>query len=190
MSAHSHRQSKTRCAILGVLRFEPSTGYEIRKLLSETTIHFWKESYGQIYPTLEALRDEGKIEVAERSTEGRQQVSYRILPPGHEELITWIRSPDFQLRPGRNELLLKLFFARRQDAPFLIPQVEAYLQQMESAGHMYAAYRDEPDSDTLPADSLKLIGTTIDYGVAAAAMQVEWCWRTIVTLKSLAEDGG
>jgi len=189
MSAHSHRRSKTRCAILGVLSFEPSTGYEIRRLLSETTVHFWKESYGQIYPTLEALREEGKIEVVERSTEGRPQVTYRILPPGHEELITWIRSPDFHLRPGRNELLLKLFFARREDAPSLIPQVESYLGQMQDLSRTYTAYRDDSDPDTLPADSLQLVGTTIDYGISAATMQLEWCRRTIATLKSLTEDG-
>jgi DNA-binding PadR family transcriptional regulator len=55
MEKHSEQAGRTRCAILGVLAFEDSTGYEIRKLLSETTAHFWKESYGQIYPALEVL---------------------------------------------------------------------------------------------------------------------------------------
>ena len=91
--ASKKRKSRTRNAVLGVLAYGPSTGYEIRKLLSDTTSHFWKESYGQIYPTLEELRAEGLIEVAEHETTGRETRRFAILPEGEAELRDWIRSP-------------------------------------------------------------------------------------------------
>ena len=188
MSGKKSDISRTRHAILGVLAFEPSTGYEIKKLLSETTSHFWKESYGQIYPSLESLVEEGQIEVASRETDGRERVRYRILPPGREELTSWIRSPQFQMKPGRNELLLKLFFARREDASPLIHQVQEYRAQMGRAAAAYEAFDSDTDNDDIQPDSRLLIGTTIDYGVEAARMQMAWCDRTLKLLEGLASD--
>ncbi len=180
--ARKKLSGRTRHAILGVLAFEPATGYEIKKLLEETTAHFWKESYGQIYPMLETLCREGRIEVAFRKSEGRESIRYRILQEGLQELKSWIRSPDFQMKPGRNELLLKIFFARREDAQALIPQVQEYRVMMSRAEAAYASHENDENSQELPEDSRRLIAATIDYGVSAAEMQILWCDRTLKLL--------
>ena len=47
-------------ALLGLLSLRPMSGYDIRQVISESIGYFWSESYGQIYPGLEAadrLRD-------------------------------------------------------------------------------------------------------------------------------------
>lgn len=171
--------------MLGVLAFGPSTGYEIRKLLLETTSHFWKESYGQIYPALEELRNEGLIEETAHETSGRETRRFAILPAGEAALREWIRGPEIQLKPGRNELLLKLFFARSPDAPSLISQVESYHRMTVEMRETYRRFTAETGSDDIPTDAQALIGTTIDYGIAAAEMQIRWCERTITTLREL-----
>lgn len=180
---------RTRNAVLGVLSFGPATGYEIRKLLSETTAHFWKESYGQIYPTLEALHRDGLIEIVEHDTTGRETRRFGILAAGDERLRAWIRSPEVIFKPGRNELLLKLFFARAEDARHLIPQVESYRRMILGMERAYSDVEAEGEADEIPPDARKLIGTTIDFGMAAAEMQSEWCTRTIATLESIAPSG-
>jgi PadR family transcriptional regulator, regulatory protein AphA len=185
MASKSHRKSRTRNAVLGVLSYGPSTGYEIRKLLSDTTSHFWKESYGQIYPTLEELRTEGLIEMVEHETTGRETRRFAILPEGEAELRGWIRSPEVQLKPGRNELLLKLFFARSTDASYLIPQVEAYRRMVRELHEAYRGFTGDAQSDEIPTDARVLIGTTIDFGIAAAEMQAQWCERTIAALREI-----
>ena len=185
MATKSHRRSRSRNAVLGVLSFGPSTGYEIRKLLSDTTSHFWKESYGQIYPTLEELRNEGSIEVVEHDTTGRETRRFAILPEGETELREWIRSPEVQLKPGRNELLLKLFFARATDASYLIPQVESYRRMTVELRDAYRGFTADATSEEIPADAQVLIGTTIDFGISAADMQSQWCERTIAMLRGL-----
>lgn len=173
-------------AILGVLAFEPASGYEIQKLLSETTAHFWKESYGQIYPALELLLQEGLISVESRSSTGRETVRYRLLSPGLETLKEWIRSPEYVLKPGRNELLLKLFFARKTDATFLIPQVEQYMYEIKRTGKIYQDFLEEPVEEELTADAVKMIRCTIDFGLAASEMQIKWCERTLEMLTKMA----
>jgi PadR family transcriptional regulator AphA len=177
--------SRTRNAVLGVLSFGPSTGYEIRKLLSETTSHFWKESYGQIYPTLEELHREELIEIAEYDTTGRETRRFAILPGGEESLRAWVRSPEALIKPGRNELLLKLFFARAEDAPYLIPQVDSYRRMIRGFATTYDGFQDGAGSDEIPSDAWELIATTIDFGVAAAEMQIAWCDRTIAVLQAI-----
>ena len=171
--------------MLGVLAYGPATGYEIRKLLSETTSHFWKESYGQIYPALEQLRDEGLIEETAHETSGRETRRFAILPAGEAALREWIRGPEIQLKPGRNELLLKLFFARSTDAPYLVSQVESYHRMIVELRETYRGFTAETDSDDIPHDAQALIGTTIDYGIAAAEMQMQWCERTLTMLRGL-----
>lgn len=185
MAMKKNKSSRTRHAILGVLAFEQSSGYEIKKLLSETTSHFWKESYGQIYPMLESLVEEKLIEVAARQSGGRESVTYRLLPEGSRELREWIRSPEYLMKPGRNELLLKLFFARREDAPALIPQVQEYRVLIKRAAGRYEAFESDTDTDDIPEDSRLLIAATIDYGVAAAQMQIDWCNRTLEMLEGM-----
>lgn len=185
MASTARNNGRTRNAVLGVLAFGPATGYEIRKLLSETTSHFWKESYGQIYPALEDLRKEGLIKEIAHARSGRETRRYAILPAGETELREWIRGPEIQLKSGRNELLLKLFFARASDAPYLVPQVESYHRLIAELRETYRGFTTETNPDDVPPDARTLIGTTIDYGIAAAEMQMQWCERTLSTLREL-----
>ena len=53
------RKRKTWFAILGLLRWKPMSGYDIKKLVEMGLSHFWSESYGSLFPTLNALVDEG-----------------------------------------------------------------------------------------------------------------------------------
>jgi PadR family transcriptional regulator AphA len=165
--------------------FWSCTGYEIRKFLSETTEHFWKESYGQIYPTLEGLKAESLIAVVDHKTSGRETRRFAIEPQGEAYLREWVRSPQFLCKPGRNELLLKLFFARTDDAPYLEQQVESFRQSNLQLAQSYEDYRQQSDTEEIREDTRKLIATTIDFGEAAAHMQVQWAERTLKLLYSL-----
>ena len=62
------KKQKTRSAILGLLSWQPMSGYDIKKLIEMGLRHFWSESYGQIYPTLEQLVKEGFAAKKSQST--------------------------------------------------------------------------------------------------------------------------
>jgi PadR family transcriptional regulator AphA len=48
---------------LAILNFGEASGYDIRKMSTEGTFsHFVDASYGAIYPALERLESEGKVE--------------------------------------------------------------------------------------------------------------------------------
>ncbi len=107
----NRRDPKTRFALLGMLTLQPMSGYDIRKNVDASIAHFWSESYGQIYPILKGLAKEGLVIPRTSRSAPRNRQEYAITAQGRAALRRWLAEP-----PGRvvvrNELLLKLFFAR------------------------------------------------------------------------------
>jgi DNA-binding PadR family transcriptional regulator len=102
--------SPTAYVILGMVRKEPRSGYEIKALVDNSTRFFWAASYGQIYPELRHLAEAGLIVGSDSPTGGRRRTVYEITADGEEELRAWLRQPP-QTLEIRDEGLLKLFFA-------------------------------------------------------------------------------
>lgn len=120
--------SATAYVILGMVRNEPRSGYEIKALVDETTRFFWAASYGQIYPELKRLSEAGLIEGIDSPTGGRKRTVYEITTDGEEELKAWLRQPPATYEM-REEGLLKLFFADalpRQEAIEILRAMRAH----------------------------------------------------------------
>jgi PadR family transcriptional regulator, regulatory protein AphA len=97
--------------VLGMLRLGRRTGYEIKQLVDVSTRFFWAASYGQIYPELKRLEDDGLIEGGEAATDGRRRREYRLTAEGERVLDEWLRSSEAPVLETRDEGLLKLFFS-------------------------------------------------------------------------------
>jgi len=102
--------SSTAYVILGMVRKEPRSGYEIKALVDNSTRFFWAASYGQIYPELKHLAEAGLIAGSDSPAGGRRRTVYEITADGEEELRAWLRRAP-QTFEMREEGLLKLFFA-------------------------------------------------------------------------------
>ena len=102
--------SSTAYVILGMVRHEPRSGYEIKAAVDNSTRFFWAASYGQIYPELKRLAEAGLVEGIDASRGGRKRTVYRITADGEAELKDWLRRPP-ETSEMREEGLLKLFFA-------------------------------------------------------------------------------
>jgi PadR family transcriptional regulator AphA len=102
--------SATAYVILGLVRKEPRSGYEIKAIVDKTTRFFWAASYGQIYPELKRLSEAGLVVGSDTPTGGRRRTVYEITTDGEEALKAWLRQPPHTYEM-RDEGLLKLFFA-------------------------------------------------------------------------------
>jgi DNA-binding PadR family transcriptional regulator len=119
--------SATAYVILGLVRNEPRSGYEIKAVVDNSTRFFWAASYGQIYPELKRLAEAGLIVGSDVPTGGRKRTVYEITADGEEELRAWLRqAPEtFEMR---DEGLLKLFFANalpREEAVEILRSMRA-----------------------------------------------------------------
>jgi DNA-binding PadR family transcriptional regulator len=75
------RQKKSQFAILGLLSWKPMSGYDIKKYIELGLSHFWSESYGQLFPTLNRFVDEGLATSREVVSAGkRKKKLYKITP--------------------------------------------------------------------------------------------------------------
>src|SRR5437588_688170 len=97
--------------ILGMLALGKQTGYDIKRLVDRSTRHFWAASYGQIYPELRRLEEQGLIHGRPEPTGGRARTVYDLTEKGNAALSVWLQSGEELLYELRDEGMLKLFFS-------------------------------------------------------------------------------
>lgn len=80
-------------AMLGMLSWKPSTGYEIKKYFEESSIMYWSGNNNQIYKTLIQLQNEGFVtnETVHQDSLPSKKI-YTITQEGLKELKGWILS--------------------------------------------------------------------------------------------------
>ncbi len=107
--------SNTAYVILGALHERPRSGYDIKAFADMSTRHFWAVSYGQLYPELKRLLDDGLIESEDQPTGSRQRTLYRLTPLGEGALADWVSDTGIRSCEFRDEMLVRLFFSDAVD---------------------------------------------------------------------------
>ncbi|MGI1658306.1 MAG: DUF4180 domain-containing protein [Desulfitobacterium sp.] len=88
-------------AILGILSWKPSTGYELKKVFQDSSFMYWSGNNNQIYKALLQMQDEGLVtsEVIHQDSAPSKKL-YRITNDGLTELKEWVLSspeaPEFK----------------------------------------------------------------------------------------------
>ncbi len=88
-------------AILGLLSWKPSTGYELKKTFEESSSMYWSGNNNQIYKTLVQLKEESLVTSETQHQEGLPSKKiYTITGEGITELKEWVISapeaPEFK----------------------------------------------------------------------------------------------
>ena len=176
------KPNTSRYAILGMLSIHAMSGYDIKQAIGESIGHFWDESYGRIYPTLQQLAAQG---LAARKTErhnGRpDRQLYSLTPQGREELERWLALPVREQKP-RSELLLKLFFGRHTPAQEHIRQLEQVRRQHQQLLARYRALEKEIATQAARHPDAPYWLITIRFGQHHSRAVVAWCDETLRSL--------
>ena len=101
----------TEAAVLGLLASGERSGYDLEKLARGSVGYFWAPARSQIYAVLPRLVETGLAERRELiQGRGPAKQLYRITGAGREALGRWLEEGSIGPEPGRNLLLLKVFF--------------------------------------------------------------------------------
>jgi PadR family transcriptional regulator, regulatory protein AphA len=158
-------------AALGLLAARPRSGYDLKQAVDRTIRHFWAASYGQIYPELKRLEDQGLVRGRHEPSGGRARTVYELTEAGTAALERWLQAdagPSYELR---DEGMLKLFFSdslpeRRIDI------VRAMRAREERAlTHLRSI---EPHASQGPAGSY----LTLQMGIELTESAIRWCEAT------------
>lgn len=162
--------NKTRYAILGMLLDGPSTGYEIKSLMSRSTVYFWRESDSTLYPMLKLLAQEGKVLSKIVHVGRKRKEVFSITETGQTEFKAWLAGPTGSETP-RNEFLLKLFFITDREE-----LVRLFQERLEKAETTYEEYKTIQERlENLPDFSRKSIRLkALRYGMAQLALEIQW----------------
>jgi PadR family transcriptional regulator AphA len=175
-------------SLLGLLSLKPMSGYDMKKFVGESIGHFWNESYGQIYPMLKRLSRQGLVESRLQRGKGKpDRKEFSLSPKGRKHLQNWLAmAPRFA--PPRNELLLKLFFARLGKRPDMIRHLREFrlhhsqllVQYKQVEKWIWKTHPKHPDRPYW------LI--TLGYGREASRGMVKWSIQTLRILARLPKN--
>jgi DNA-binding PadR family transcriptional regulator len=163
--------------ILGLLSLGARSGYDIKTVVDRSTRFFWAASYGQIYPELRRLEDEGLIKGEDTSNGARGRRVYELTDAGRAALEQWLlgRTLTMELR---DESLLRLFFADN------LPREQALsLLEGRRRGHeeFLAVLR---AIEARPGDDPEFVNLVLQWGIAFNEWGAQWCQEQLKRLQS------
>jgi DNA-binding PadR family transcriptional regulator len=181
------RDRKTRFALLGMLAIQPMSGYDIRKTVEASIAHFWNESYGQIYPMLKGLAKERLIRCRSNRNPQRNRQEYAITPAGREALQQWLsESPGKQ--PVRNELLLKLFFARNARLQDSLQHLEEHRAALTAELTRFRQMGRDLSREHAKHPDLPYWLLTLRFGIRQSEAEIRWTDEALADLKYLGKS--
>lgn len=182
------RENRTRWTILGCLTIEPMSGYDVKRFIDRTIVHFWNESYGQLYPTLKALEEEGlATSRLERQESRPDRRVYSITDEGRRALAEWLALPAEPPVP-RYEHSLKLFFGANARLSVSLERLERMRRAGAEALRAYHEKEKELEArlDEWPHAPYWL--AVLRGGIRYAEMGLDWCDETEALLREHAAD--
>lgn len=181
------RENKSYYAILGLLSIGPQSGYDLKRTIEQSLGHFWTESFGQIYPVLKKLVDEGLAAVSsEPQTGKRDRIAYSITEAGREMLHDWLLKPITKLPPEKNELLLKLYFGHNLNVEDNLRHVEDFYAKLLQTRDIYTMISREAGPSPHPHRPDYEI-MTLQFGQKVVEAIIEWCEETRAELLTYIE---
>lgn len=171
--------SQTETAILGALTVEPMTGYQLRTSITEVLGHFWHESFGQIYPALDRLVDQGLIS-AEPGPRASSRV-FTITDEGRVELRSRLTKPP-TFPPPRNGLLLRVFFGTQLEPEVLRGMLQEYAAEVGARLAEFDAIEAEIAAEDAGNPNQVFWLATVRNGRFSAEAQLRWVQETLASL--------
>jgi len=164
--------------ILGLLAIGPRSGYDIKATVDRSTRFFWAASYGQIYPELRRLEQEGLIEGENAPKGGRARRVFRLTAAGRQALVDWMRSEGDLTVELRDESLLRLFFADTLPAEDGIALLEGRRRGHERYLEVLRGIAE------LPGEDPPYIDLVLRWGIEFNEWGMKWCTEQLERLKA------
>jgi PadR family transcriptional regulator AphA len=174
--------------ILGVLKYQPTSGYDLNKAFQVSVQHFWDTDQSQIYRALYKMLDLGwvAVEVIEQSDAPDKKL-YRLTQAGWAELLRWLAAP--MPMPALHEGWLgQLFFAAEISREERIGLLEARIAEAQAILDVYvnvvpasaAEYAERYHAE----DEVRYWLLTLNYGIEKMRFDIQWAQAALDMMKT------
>lgn len=166
-------------ALLGLINYQPKTGYELKATFDKSIHFFWNATLPQIYRTLTQMEKKGWLTLTVEHQNGKpSRKIYHITRDGKEEFKRWLIEPPV-VSELRNAMLIKIFFGNQMEPK----QVAAHLRAWQEY-HANLLKRYEKEVPSVIRQYAHATGAlkdalywslTLDYGRKVDRTLIEWC---------------
>lgn len=165
--------------LLGLLNYQPMTGYELKHVFDQSIHYFWNATLPQIYRMLNQMEAQGYLTVTVEHQDGKpSRKVYTVTRAGEEELKRWLGE-----EPGapdtRSPLLARVFFGRHADPETLAEHIRKW---GEHYTNLLRQYEEEIPpviqryaTLTGATGDARYWALTLDFGRRYARLVIEWC---------------
>ncbi len=174
-------------ALLCLLSIEPMNGYTMKQWVDNLLRHFWKTSYGQIYPTMNQFLSEGLVTVESRESENAPASKYyHITEKGLYELKEWLAEDTLDFN-YRDESLLKFYFST------LLP-LDDVIEKAERAAEFQQEILDRYEKDkkilevSNPTRKQLMVSISNQKGIYLNEARLKWAQYCVKELKKFKEN--
>jgi DNA-binding PadR family transcriptional regulator len=167
---------KTRFVLLGLLQEEQLSGYEMKRAIDIRMSFFWQESFGQVYPELNKMLEEGLIELSKaEDTEKtkREKIKYKITPKGEEEFKRWMEA-ESEKDTVRSEFLLKMFLSTNKNTEEMKRHITRFKEQSEEKLALFSLFEEELKQIVAMHNNHRQILYVLNLGMRQAKLYIDW----------------
>jgi PadR family transcriptional regulator AphA len=126
-------------ALLGLLSWQPFSGYDLKKIISENDMFYWSGNNNQIYTSLIQLNKDGLVTQEVHYQENRPAKKiYSITDKGRNLLRDWVIS-NIELPEYRNTFLIQIAWADMLSKD----EIDALLEKYENEIRVQVAMQQE-----------------------------------------------
>jgi DNA-binding PadR family transcriptional regulator len=176
------KENKTEFILLGLLTHESLSGYDLKKQIDLMIGQFWEVGYGQLYPTLKSLEEEGFITGASaESSKGPERIVYSITESGRAKLTEWLLLPA-QKENVKYEILLKVFFGSLLPPAETIKKIEEFKQRGAGNLELLGQYKQNLQVMLAENDDHLYFYLTVLFGEHIYQAYLEWADEAVKLL--------
>lgn len=165
-------------ALLGLIQQRPASGYDLRKIFTETPMGGYSDSPGAIYPALRRLEAMKLVESRIESGSGmRRRKVLRLTPAGFEALKEWLTRPlvRHEIANRLPELMLRFSFL---DGAIGVAATLQFLQSFEAELKAYLPTLKKILKEM--AAKMPLSGRlALENGILGYEAQLQWATNAI-----------
>lgn len=168
--------------LLGLLRKQPQSGYELQRVFATTPLMNYSNSPGAIYPALRRLKEQRLVSDQVAKSGARVRRIYAVTDAGLELLRAWLRAPVSDGEVTRDVGLLMLRFSF-MDAALGRKRALSFLREAEpkvaaQASRVKAFLRSN-------GPAMPLSGRlALDFGVRSYGTLLQWTRAAIAAYEN------
>jgi DNA-binding PadR family transcriptional regulator len=175
---------KTRYVLLGLLQEEELSGYEMKRIIDIRMSFFWQESFGQIYPELSKMIEEGLIDFSNTESTGktkREKIRYKLTSIGEKELKLWMEAEN-EKDTSRSEFLLKMFLSTDKNVEEMRKHIVQFKEQSEQKLELFNLFDMQLNKDLEMHNNHRQILCVLNLGIRQAQLYIDWSKEILESL--------